>query len=233
MKLEIEAKKERETTREYALRILSTNILRLQLVPGTALSEQEIAGELHVSRTPVREAFIHLAEESLLKVLPQKGTYVARINLEHVQESLFLRAKMEHAVMELACTEDFPEETLYELRENIRRQRLCLAQEREDYTGFFELDGFFHGMIYRACSKGRIWKMIVQNSQNYNRVRMLSLSIGSFEMAKLIQQHEEIVSAIAKHDWEVGAVVIDQHIRKVIPDLEALEQQYPDYFEQV
>ena len=56
MKLELSERRERETTREYALRILSMNILRLRLVPGTALSEQEIAGELSVSRTPVREA---------------------------------------------------------------------------------------------------------------------------------------------------------------------------------
>ena len=230
MKLELSERRERETTREYALRILSMNILRLRLVPGTALSEQEIAGELNVSRTPVREAFIHLAEESLLKIMPQRGTYVARINLGHVQESIFLRGKMEHAVMELACAAPFSTEVMEQLQRSLIQQRFFLQQE--DFISFFEQDRVFHGMIYEACQKGRIWKMLVQNSQNYNRVRMLSLLNGDFEMSKLIEQHEEIVEAIVKSDWNRGAKVIDRHTHKVIPDLEKLEEKYPDYFEE-
>ena len=89
MKLEIAERQPRETTREYALRILSDNILKLKLVPGTALSEQEVAGELAVSRTPVREAFIHLAQASLLNIVPQKGTYVSQSILRRCRSRFF------------------------------------------------------------------------------------------------------------------------------------------------
>ena len=85
------------------------------------------AGELNVSRTPVREAFIHLAEESLLKIMPQRGTYVARINLGHVQESIFLRGKMEHAVMELACAAPFSTEVMEQLQRSLIQQRFFLS----------------------------------------------------------------------------------------------------------
>ena len=72
--------------------------------------------------------------------------------------------------------------------------------------------------------------MLVQNSQNYNRVRMLSLLNGDFEMSRLIGQHEAIIAAIAAQDWKRGAIVTRRHTHKVIPDLVKLEQQYPDYF---
>ena len=103
MKLEISEKKKYESIREYALRIMNKNLLNMNLAPGMALSEQEIANELEISRTPVREAFIRLAHDNLLDILPQKGTYVAKIDLGQVAESIFLRETMEHAIMQAAC----------------------------------------------------------------------------------------------------------------------------------
>ena len=227
MKLEIAERQPRETTREYALRILSDNILKLKLVPGTALSEQEVAGELAVSRTPVREAFIHLAQTSLLKIVPQKGTYVSAIDLSQVQESIFLRATMEHAVMKLAC-QKFSVEALRQLKANLAQEELC--RKDEALLDFFQLDGEFHQTIFTACQKGRIWQMIVQMSQNYNRVRMLNLLDGRYEMERLFQQHQEIIDAIAAHDWQLGSVAMERHVHKVIPDLENLQARYPEYF---
>ena len=60
---ELREKAPHETVREYAYRVLYQNIMTLKLPPGTAMSEQELSGVLNVSRTPVREAFIRLAEK--------------------------------------------------------------------------------------------------------------------------------------------------------------------------
>lgn len=75
---ELREKAPHETVREYAYRVLYQNIMTLKLPPGTAMSEQELSGVLNVSRTPVREAFIRLAEKGLLEVLPQRGTFVSK-----------------------------------------------------------------------------------------------------------------------------------------------------------
>ena len=65
--------------------------MSLELPPGTSISEKEIAEKLQVSRTPVREAFLRLSEDELLNVLPQRGTLVTLIDLEHVDEARFLQ----------------------------------------------------------------------------------------------------------------------------------------------
>lgn len=227
MKLEISEKKKYESIREYALRIMNKNLLNMNLAPGMALSEQEIANELEISRTPVREAFIRLAHDNLLDILPQKGTYVAKIDLGQVAESIFLRETMEHAIMQAAC-KTFSESSLQKLQSCLDLQELCV--KRNDFPGFFEMDGTFHGVIFAACDKTRIWQMIEQMSLNYNRVRMLNLVNGYYEMPKLFGQHEDIFTAIEQSDWEKGEKVIGEHINKVLKDTEDLKEKYPLYF---
>ncbi|MCR5757939.1 MAG: GntR family transcriptional regulator [Selenomonas sp.] len=224
------AQKERmvhEKAGDYVWRVLSESILNLQLLPGESMSEQEVAKALNVSRTPVREAFFELSKGSLLDIYPQKGTYVAQIDLHQVAESIFLRENLEHAVMELACQE-FPEESLLALQMNLMQEKSCIAKKNGKV--FFQLDEEFHQIIFAGCGKERIWAMIVQMSQNYNRVRIMNLQDGFYEVDKLYHQHLEIVAAIEAHDWSKGAVAMDEHIHKVIPDLQVLCNRYPEYF---
>lgn len=227
MHLELVEKKNHESIREYALRILSENLLNMNLVPGMALSEQEIANELEMSRTPVREAFIRLAHENLLEIIPQRGTYVAKIDLGQVSESIFLRRTVEAAVMQIACT-NFPDESRKRLQDCIDLQEICV--KREDFSRFFELDETFHGIIYKGCEKARIWKMLEQMGLNYNRVRMLNLLNGYYEMPKLFHQHEQIYTAIISSSWELGERLIREHIGKALQDIEELKEKYPLYF---
>lgn len=63
----------RENVRAYVYRLLYHNIMAVRLTPGTAVSEQEVSSYLDISRTPVREAFIHLSQDGLVEILPQRG----------------------------------------------------------------------------------------------------------------------------------------------------------------
>ena len=74
-------------------------VVTLRLRPGQVLSEQGIAQQLRTSRTPVREAFIKLAEAGLFEVLPQRGTFVRRISLKAVEDARFVREAIELAVL--------------------------------------------------------------------------------------------------------------------------------------
>lgn len=96
-------KEPRETVREYAYRVLYQNIMTMHLIPGTAMSEQELSNVLGVSRTPVREAFIRLSQKGLLDILPQRGTFVSKINTDQLSEFRFLRVTLENAIVKLAC----------------------------------------------------------------------------------------------------------------------------------
>ena len=76
MKIELLEKNSYETIKNYTYRVLRSNIIDLNLKPGESISENEIANNLNVSRTPVREAFSLLVSEQLLEIYPQKGTQV-------------------------------------------------------------------------------------------------------------------------------------------------------------
>ena len=74
-------KKEEESKKEYAYRILKENIMSLELKPGELLSEVELSEKLNISRTPIREVIMRLKNEHLIEVKPQSGTYVSLIDL--------------------------------------------------------------------------------------------------------------------------------------------------------
>lgn len=90
----------------YAL--LKKMICNLSLQPNEALSEKELSVRLGVSRTPVREALIRLADETLVDVFPQRGTFVSPIRTNEVLEAQFLRETLETAVVRRAAEDPSP-----------------------------------------------------------------------------------------------------------------------------
>ena len=120
--------------RENVYRVIRENITSLQLAPGTTVSTQELAAKLqeqiaidmNVSRTPVREAFIRLQKEDLVEITPQKGTMVSRIDLTRAEKERFIRESLETAILPLFlqnCTEP----DLKELELLIEKQKACFA----------------------------------------------------------------------------------------------------------
>lgn len=217
-----------ESSREYVYRFLKTNIMNFSFPPGSALSEKDIAAMLDVSRTPVREAFIQLSQEDLLEIVPQKGTYVSHIDLDGVEESKFLREKLEVAIVELACQE-FPGDKLFDLQSYIALQELCL--EEKNYAKFYEIDDDIHRTIFEGCKKARIWAMMQQLHAHYNRVRLLNIASGH-DVATVLEQHKNLVRAIREQDVALGRKTIQLHLNKVRLDIKDLIHDYSDYFRQ-
>lgn len=104
----------RENVRAYVYRLLYHNIMSVRLTPGTAVSEQEVSSYLDISRTPVREAFIHLSQDGLVEILPQRGTFISKIDTALIEENRFMRLTLERAVIRLAC-QDLPDMYLRQL----------------------------------------------------------------------------------------------------------------------
>ena len=217
-----------ESTREFVYRFLKTNIMTLQMPPGTELTEQDVATLLSVSRTPVREAFIQLSQEHLLDIVPQKGTTVSLIDLDSVEESKFLRETLEKAVIKLACRH-FPPNKLFDLQSCISIQELCLQEN--NHLKFFELDEQLHRIIFSGCNKERIWNAIQRMNTHYNRVRLLNLAY-SHDFNELLRQHKNLVQAIREQDIQLGSKSISVHLNKVRFDLIELAKMYPSYFKQ-
>ncbi len=220
-------KEPRETVREYAYRVLYQNIMTMHLIPGTAMSEQELSNVLGVSRTPVREAFIRLSQKGLLDILPQRGTFVSKINTDQLSEFRFLRVTLENAIIKLACKE-FPEPWLTRLQACLHEQTYLVDTKYAE--AFFKSDNMMHKILYAGCSKSHIWHIVQDANADYLRARVLNITGASEQVKMLYSQHCAIVEAVMRHDEVRGVAIMTEHINKVVGDVEVLKKQYPDYF---
>ncbi|WP_329130923.1 GntR family transcriptional regulator [Streptomyces sp. NBC_00670] len=214
----------RRTNRRVVYETLRRRVLTLELPPGSALSENELAAALGVSRTPVRESLILLAEEGLVQVFPQVGSFVSRVDPARVADAQFLRE-----AVELAALDDLPAdpdpELVAELRENIARQQ----RPGIDVEEFFGLDEEFHRGLLRLSSHGSAWSTVVSAKGHLDRARRLGLyEVGSPRF--FADQHEEILRAVLDHDIERARRTMRGHLRAVFEDIEQLRSRSPELF---
>ena len=99
--MKIEKKRPGENARMYAHRIILDNIINLELPPGSAISENDLSVSLNLSRTPVREALIEMTRLDLVKIYPQKGSFVSKIDYDLIEEAKFIRLSLELAALRL------------------------------------------------------------------------------------------------------------------------------------
>ena len=215
----------RETGREYALRTIKDNIVRLELAPGSLISENELAAEMGLSRTPVREALIDLAKVKMIEITPQKRSVVAYIDYELVEEARFMRNTLECAVVELACRHAMASDIL-QLEENVRLQRFHL--EHSNYGGIMELDNQFHETLFQIAQKTQVYAMIQHISIHFDRVR--SLALNGVKDPKIVDDHDQIVHALMDRDSQRARAIMETHLNRYKLDEQAIRQTYPQFF---
>ncbi|WEG11105.1 GntR family transcriptional regulator [Pullulanibacillus sp. KACC 23026] len=214
----------RGTTREIIYQTIKQQILSLELKPGTKISEKEVAAALEVSRTPVRESFLKLAQEELLEIYPQSGTIVSLIDLNHVEEDRFIRESIERSVVRLAC-EAFSEEIAME--SNLIMQDLCV--EKKDFSRLFDLDEQFHRLLFEGCQKQRTWEFLHQSNNHLNRLRLLRV-YSSLDWTDIISKHKEIFKFIKEKQPEKAEAAMSDHLRLALIEKEVLKERHPNFF---
>jgi DNA-binding GntR family transcriptional regulator len=214
------------STRDAVYLQLREQILKLELPPGTPLSENETSLLFKVSRTPVRESFLRLAQEGLVQVLPQRGTFVSLIDTALVEEARFMREQLERAVILLACAH-FPEQALLQLEMNLEQQRECVR--KKDDKSMFELDEAFHRILFDGCSKSNTWSIMKQMNAHLNRSRMLSL-VDDHNWEHLYEQHRLMADAVKAQDGAAAERLMTEHLTLNIADQALLRVKYPNYY---
>lgn len=215
----------RETGRDYALRTIRDNIIHLELAPGSMVSENELAAEMGLSRTPVREALIELSKAKIVEIYPQKGSAVSLIDVTLVEESRFMRKVLECAVVELDCEKITPD-GLKRLRENVQLQKFYLENYFSDTL--MELDNEFHKTLFEIAEKSQVYTMMDHMAIHFDRVRNMALS--SVKNGKIVQDHEDITNAIAARDAVKARKLAEEHLNRYKIDTGELRAQYPDFF---
>lgn len=207
------------------LRSLRARIIRTELVPGVRLSEQEVAQTYDLSRQPVREAFIRLAEEGLVEIRPQRGTFVRKISEAEVVDARFVREAVEADIVRLAA-QTADGRLVSELSHLVSLQEQV---QDGDASNFMQLDEAFHRRLAEAAGKPRVWTMLETIKAQMDRVRYLTAS--EFPKALLITQHRAVVEAVASGDAAAAEAKMREHLRKVLFDLPAIMAAHPLFFE--
>lgn len=226
--MQLLARENRESYREYALRTITHNIVHLELEPGARLSEGDLSEQLGISRTPVREALLELAKSGIVEILPQRCSQVSYINYEFVEEIRFHRLVLERAVVELACNLadglDFKT-----LDENLRLQQFCLQNGWSDRL--LDLDDAFHRELFRLCGKERTFELMRSWSAHFDRVRALALRLGPVRDTKTVDDHLQIAQAIQSKDKPRAVDLMTSHLTRYQYDAVQIRERFPAYFQ--
>lgn len=228
--MRIDERRYAETARDYALRILKNNIISMELEPGAMVSENELASQMSLSRTPVREALMDLAKCRVVDVMPQRGSRIALIDYALVEEARFAREVLEVAVLDPVCERITPAD-IAQLRQNVRLQTLTQEPGMGDSMSLMELDDAFHQMLFRIAQKENTYSMLCGMTIHFDRVRNLALNV--VKDTKIIEDHHIICEALAERDAEKAKVVMKQHLGRVKVDEESIRKAYPQYIKEL
>lgn len=213
---------------------LRDDIVTMTMLPGTPLQEKQIALAYGVSRTPVREAILKLADERLVDIFPQYGTFVSRISVPAVRDAMIIRNALERtsvreAAAYVATLADGARRTvLAPMRALLREQRA--AHRAGALAEFHAADEAFHQAIAELAGHPNIWRVIRQEKAHVDRCRLLTLP-SSQRRASVIAEHQGVADAIAQGDADAAERAMSAHLGRVIPSVEDLGAAHPEYFE--
>lgn len=207
-----EVKQDRLTDTVY--RVLRESILQRRFKSGERLNVEELAEQLNVSRTPVRESLNLLAAEGLVEIVQRSGTFVTRISVKDVEECFDLRRVLEGYAAELVASRPLDPEQLQRLHE-LAAWTFDPHSDVDETIQHAEANRRFHELlieltgskkfiqIYRMLNASTMMALIHYASPQWHERRVLER-----------QEHEAIVAALEKGDAEGAKHTIEAHITR-------------------
>jgi DNA-binding GntR family transcriptional regulator len=184
------------TLRERIVEFIKDAVISGSLKPGERVPESEIAERFGISRTPIREAFRQLESDGFLMMTPRKGAVVSPITDKDVREFYAIKSLLEGYAAEKACVEltDKEIKKLQDLNADMAK-----SEERGNVKNFFKLDNQFHEVFIKASRNEKLYALINQLVEQFERFRITALSLPG-RMHNSVLQHKEIVDAIEDKD---------------------------------
>ncbi|TBW40060.1 GntR family transcriptional regulator [Siculibacillus lacustris] len=193
------------------------------LPPGTPVSELDLCDRLKVSRTPVREALIRLAEVSLVRIRPQRGTFVAPISPSAFRNSQFIREHLECALVAEAVRY-IDSTSLRDLADILDRQEEVARSGVG--TDFYAPDEIFHRTIARIARREEVWLQIRATKVHFDRVRHLTLQEDVGHIPLLIEQHREVYNGLAECNEIQAVAAMRRHLREIFRRAEGIFERH-------
>ncbi|MDD3853582.1 MAG: GntR family transcriptional regulator [Syntrophomonadaceae bacterium] len=210
--------------RELVLEAIREAIISGALKPRERLMEIQLAEELGVSRTPVREALRKLELEGFIVMVPRKGAYVADLTFKDIADVFEIRAALEGLAAGMAA-ERITEEELEEMERLLAIKAEAIAHN--DMEKLIEVDTKFHEAIYQASRNERLTAIINNLREQIQRYRTTTLSFPGRSKQSL-DEHRLLVEAIQSRNSQLARQVAQEHIENAENSMiEALKKDGP------
>jgi DNA-binding GntR family transcriptional regulator len=184
-------------------------ILNGELSAETPLSEYQLADELDLSRTPVREAVKRLEREGLVQSIPNRGTFVAELTVRDISEIYQVREQLEGFAARIAA-ETMSDESIKGLEEEISILNTLASDGR--LIEVVDSDIRLHKHIIASTQNSRLIELLGTLDDQMHRVRALFPRSSQWLEATLAD-HASIVKAIKAHDGEAAEKAMKAHLR--------------------
>jgi DNA-binding GntR family transcriptional regulator len=202
---------QRVSGRERAYRHLRETVLVDPAVQGTFLNEVDLAQDIGVSRTPVREALLLLVAEGLVEMVPKRGAYVPPLSGRQIRELMELRTLLEqHAASVTLAQRSVPVEAM---RAALAEQERLLTAEPCDAREFIEWDRRFHQSLVDAAGNELIARTYAGLRTRQVRVGVAALFRAIDRQRAVCAEHGRIVDALESGDEAAAHAAISEHLR--------------------
>ena len=178
------------------------------LKPGERLMEIQLADELGVSRTPIREAIRQLEQEGFVVMVPRRGTYVADISLKDIAQVFEIRSALEELSAGLAAERITPDEL-----ESLERILVEINEfiDKGEFDKIVDADIRFHDILYHASRNTRLVDILHNLREQMLRFRSVSMHYPG-RLAATWEEHRQMVENIANHNSAMARKVAKKHM---------------------
>lgn len=200
---------------EQAYQAIKEAILTFKLEPGASLVESELAKQLGMSKTPVRDALLQLEREGLVTKVLFKGTYVSEISRQNITDIFEIRAVLEGLAARLAV-QNVTDEDLRRAASIVDAHDATLREGNPDKTQQWNKE--FHELIIGLSGNNQLKVFLANLDDRLRRFRTLSIyQRGQSE--KSAEEHRKVLQALQKRDPDQAERMMRAHLRSVLNDL--------------
>ena len=215
--------------RDLAYHTVRSRIITMELKPGDSLNDRELAEELGISRTPMREALILLNNAHMVAIKPQSGTHVAPIDLHLMELEQFSRYTLEKEILTRMCGRLTPEQEAG-YRQLIEAYRVLEAspEEPDREMRLLELDNAFHRRAFELCGMEHHFDHMLASLQHVERIRKFSLQTE--ENKSVCSSHTAILEALLHGSTDDVSEALESHLSRYKQSVAQARSVHPEYF---
>lgn len=207
---------------------LCDKIRKLELEPGSKISENEMASFYNVSRSSIRTVFSKLETMFLILRYPQIGTFISPFDLTHIKNALYIRNLVEVDAVEGIINLTEKGAIIESLQANIRLQEML--RDSDDYEAEFKkIDTAFHKIILDSVGKAGLLEIIKDSSIHIDRWKNFDIWYRK-KINLLIEEHTQIMESIRNNDLSMAKKVMKKHLLMDDLYVERVKMEFPNYF---